>query len=240
MHGDASNIPCVTHKERLMSTSDDTTILKICRKCSEEKPHTPEYFYRDARQKSGLCATCKKCQDAQKKQWRCENREIVNQRNRNSYYRNIDTRKAGRKRYAIANREGARLRTAQYRERHFDELREKRYNDYHTNKAKYLAHSKKYRDSHREQLRAFWARRRFILRNGGVPFTAEDVRIQFKMQKGNCWWCGNHITDKWEVDHRIAVSRGGMNTNRDIVVACRRCNRSKKDKMPWEWIGRLL
>ncbi len=214
--------------------------LKICPKCEQEKPYTLEFFYRDSRQKFGLCATCKNCKNSGHQEWRSKNRDTVNRRNRSSYHRNIEVRKAGHKRYASEHPEGCRLRDKRFRERHAIELRIKRFSDYYANKDKHLAYCKKYRDSHREQLRASWALRRFKIRNGGVAFTGEDVRIQYKMQKGICWWCEKHIVGPWEVDHRIPVSRGGMNTNRDIVIACRRCNRAKKDKMPWEWIGRLL
>lgn len=38
-----------------------------------------------------------------------------------------------------------------------------------------------------------------------------------------------------EFDHVIPESRGGLGTPDNVVLACRPCNRSKKDRTPDEW-----
>lgn len=70
--------------------------------------------------------------------------------------------------------------------------------------------------------------------------TGEEIRIQLKSQNGRCWWCGRLLEQGFEPDHRIPLNKGGLNTARNIVLSCKMCNRSKNDRMPWEWIGRLL
>jgi len=35
--------------------------IKSCSKCKQEFPATAEYFYKDCREKSGLCSRCKDC-----------------------------------------------------------------------------------------------------------------------------------------------------------------------------------
>lgn len=46
---------------------------KKCTKCGEEKPATPEYFYTDSQNKSGLKMDCKQC----KKAYREANKESI-------------------------------------------------------------------------------------------------------------------------------------------------------------------
>jgi 5-methylcytosine-specific restriction endonuclease McrA len=70
--------------------------------------------------------------------------------------------------------------------------------------------------------------------------SADDIRSLLKTQKGLCWWCGKEWGEKYHVDHRIPLSRGGTNYVNNLVIACEGCNLSKNNKMPWEWIGRLL
>lgn len=45
---------------------------KKCSKCGDTKPATPEYFYRDKRNKSGITAKCKKCKQIYVTKWKKE------------------------------------------------------------------------------------------------------------------------------------------------------------------------
>lgn len=70
MHGDASNIPCVSHKGVFMTASDDTTNqpVKRCPTCSEEKPLTTEYYNRNRARSDGFDSHCKVCRSAMGKE----------------------------------------------------------------------------------------------------------------------------------------------------------------------------
>ncbi len=48
------------------------------------------------------------------------------------------------------------------------------------------------------------------------------------------------LDGKYHVDHRIPLSRNGDNNPGNLCLTHPYCNQSKKDKMPWEWCGRLL
>jgi 5-methylcytosine-specific restriction endonuclease McrA len=82
-------------------------------------------------------------------------------------------------------------------------------------------------------------RRARILYNGGTH-TAEDIQRQYDSQKGKCWYCGKKVGNKYHVDHRVPLSRGGSNAPENLVVSCPKCNLSKHDRLPHEWCGRLL
>lgn len=89
-------------------------------------------------------------------------------------------------------------------------------------------------------------RRTRKLGNGGAH-TAHDIDLQLRSQKDKkgrlrCWWCSKAIRagDKYHVDHRIPLSRGGSNAAENLCIACPDCNQSKYNKLPSEFNGRLL
>ncbi|MEJ8547155.1 HNH endonuclease [Brevibacillus borstelensis] len=50
-----------------------------------------------------------------------------------------------------------------------------------------------------------------------------------------CTYCGERGR-KLECDHIIPASRGGSHELSNLTTACFRCNRSKRDKTPEEWL----
>ncbi|SRR6266568_2945831 len=71
--------------------------------------------------------------------------------------------------------------------------------------------------------------------------TAQDIQLQYKRQKGKCYYCRQTLI-KYNVDHVVPVACGGSNDPDNLVVTCPRCNQSKWRKLPHEWPegGRLL
>lgn len=64
------------------------------------------------------------------------------------------------------------------------------------------------------------------------------VRLAVLERDGEvCAYCSS-LNGPFEVDHVIPWTRGGSHEMDNLVVACRPCNRSKKDKTPEEWKGR--
>lgn len=57
----------------------------------------------------------------------------------------------------------------------------------------------------------------------------------FERDDYTCRYCGER-GGKLECDHVIPHSRGGPDTDDNLVTACFKCNRSKKDKTPEEWV----
>jgi len=84
------------------------------------------------------------------------------------------------------------------------------------------------------------ARRRARLKSVGGSFSADDIERLKRAQKGKCWWCSSKLGDKFHVDHRFPVAKGGHNNPSNLVLSCAPCNRAKSAKMPWEFSGRLL
>jgi 5-methylcytosine-specific restriction endonuclease McrA len=115
------------------------------------------------------------------------------------------------------------------------------------NRAYLIAHRKEraaydafYKATHHKENAANSRRRRTRERGSGGTHTAQDVQRQGDSQKWKCWWCSKPCTDNYHVDHLVPLARGGHNDPSNIVITCPRCNCSKNDKLPQEWIGRLL
>lgn len=71
-------------------------------------------------------------------------------------------------------------------------------------------------------------------------FTAADIRLQYRSQRGHCWHCGKPVGDEYHVDHLRPLAKDGSNDPRNLVISCAPCNLSKGDRQTWEWNGRLF
>lgn len=64
---------------------------------------------------------------------------------------------------------------------------------------------------------------------------AERIRTR---QQDCCYYCGQHLWNKGELDHKVPLSRGGHNSPANRVWACLTCNRDKHDKTAREYLER--
>jgi hypothetical protein len=95
-------------------------------------------------------------------------------------------------------------------------------------------------EQYRAMMKVASARRRLREKNAEGSFTREDLSLQYRSQRGRCWWCGCELNGKYHADHLTALVRNGSNDPRNIVLSCATCNLSKGGKPPWLWIGRLF
>lgn len=185
---------------------------KLCGNCKLEK-HRSE-FNREKRRLYGLSLWCKSC---------------ISQRTK----RERQTPE-GKERQRLAN---ARPENVERRRRYMEKILQD---------PKYLAgrreYSKRYSQTPEGKLRSRIGshKRRALKRQNGGGYTTEDVDLMMKSQKGKCWYCQKDITKKYEIEHRVPLSRGGTNYPSNLVLACPKCNRKKYNKLPHEWNGRLL
>jgi 5-methylcytosine-specific restriction endonuclease McrA len=50
-----------------------------------------------------------------------------------------------------------------------------------------------------------------------------------------CRYCGKYIRGVYHLDHVTPVAQGGVNSTKNLVVACPSCNMSKGARTPWQW-----
>lgn len=93
--------------------------------------------------------------------------------------------------------------------------------------------------SKRNPNRREWVKRGKALRRGakrGYWVTKRDIERLWNRQNRQCAYCPTPITLLTaQQDHVIPVSRGGVHSIGNIVLACGPCNGSKSDKLPIRW-----
>lgn len=210
--------------------------LRECTRCHKIFPATSKYFTKSS-SKSGLNSWCKGCcRDyvlenfdriaLQRRNHRLENIEEFRQRDHDYHARHRIIRLASNRHWRESNRD----RYLTYHRDYYYKHRERK-----------LQNRKLWTILNREVIRSHNRGRKARLKGASGKHTATDVALQFKSQRGLCWWCGLPLDPaRYHVDHRIPLSKGGSNAAGNICIACPKCNLSKKDKMPWEWNGRLL
>lgn len=237
-----------------MATSDITT--KRCSKCGNEYPATREHFYKNSKSPDGLKARCKKCcsdysplrvvPPGQRiwgvcKQVKPATREYFTANRAGKDGLQSFCKECGAE-YQKHYRSQFPDRVKRSEQRRDKESRKKQNHDaYWLDPEKYRKRAREYAQKHIHRVRAAAARIRANRRNAQGEWTNKDLNRQFKIQNGNCWWCGCKLKkDNFEVDHRVPLSKGGTNYPNNIVVACKPCNRSKQAKLAHERNGRLL
>lgn len=71
-------------------------------------------------------------------------------------------------------------------------------------------------------------------------FTADDVALAYRSQRGRCWHCGCHVDKDFHADHLISLKNGGTNWPNNLVVSCSDCNLRKGAKHCYQWNGKLF
>lgn len=199
--------------------------LKYCRKCDRSLPATNDFFAADITSSSGLRSYCKECGNKQTVSYKTSRRAEMLQYAISYYWQHRDAILLACKERAANNPEKVKARSFDYYWRDVDKSRARA-------KESYWLHA----DKMRERARIAANKRR----SAEGSFSASDVRLLEKTQKGLCWWCGCVLNGKYHIDHRIALSRGGTNWPNNLCLACADCNLSKSSKLPHEWNGRLI
>lgn len=240
----------------------DCTTPKQCSKCKEFYPLTSEFWYRQKGGRDGFNAQCKLCIRAYDALPENKARRKVNDQTPEAKARARARRKTPeqikrehardakpeRQAYKRDYNRSDRGRASQKRHRdkpgvresQRNQLRLKRLNPEYVKREREVGRIYRAKPGFKERQHIKNVMRRTRLANAGGFYSAEDVKLQYQTQIGKCWWCGCELTDKWHVDHRVPLSKGGANNVGNIVIACPKCNLSKGAKLPHEFNGRLL
>ena len=71
--------------------------------------------------------------------------------------------------------------------------------------------------------------------------TREDAQLMDVLQGGRCFYCGEPVGANATDDHVIPRAYGGVDAVANIVLAHRRCNQMKADRLPTpEEVDRFL
>ena len=213
---------------------------KVCSKCKTTKPLAD--FNRDRTRKDGLFPQCKDClkayreanvekRRAAQRVWHEVHKEEEHQKRRARIAANPEAYKARRKAAYNAEPEVRRARTKTYADANREKVRA-------TNRAYFQT------PEGREKLRHNMHNRRVAKTGAGNTLTLTTADL-VRRQGGKCYYCQQRFTKqrKPELEHIVPLSKGGPNSDDNVVAACRACNGRKHAKDPASYareIGRLL
>lgn len=120
--------------------TSDSPRTKTCTKCGRELLATPEYFTRTSSTRDGLHTQCKECRQKHNRAYWQENREAINERQRESYPERRERALAYHKRWREKNRE-------------YDLAKKREW--YQQNRDQNLANSRAWRAQNREYMREY-------------------------------------------------------------------------------------
>lgn len=227
---------------------------KTCNKCGNQYPATTDHFRRYG---AGFTSPCKKCVAINKREWRQNNPNKVREQKKRNYEKQRDHFLEYYREWSRAHKEQRRLKPVTPEQRERSRVQAAKW--YAENKeraskssaSRYLADPQAAKDRIKDYLKrnphkqaqfskvSTQNRRARELAAEGT-FTAADIRLQYRAQRGKCWHCSKPVGDKYHVDHLRPLAKGGTNDPRNLVISCPTCNLSKGDRQTWEWNGRLF
>lgn len=207
--------------------------LKKCRACKTILPLSAYYPHKLL--VGGVNNNCKECDKQRKKRewqsnreryagnckaYREANKEKVRASKNRSYAKRKDYYSEKAQRYYQANKTAILAQAEEYRRRNADHIKEQR---------------KAYRLANAEAIKALLKKYRGLRRSRG-SFTVEQWRAKCEYWGGRCYLCGVDLAGLViHCEHRIPLSRGGLNIIANIAPACQHCNLSKNNKTEAEF-----
>lgn len=198
-------------KKKILREYDGLT--KLCCVCFRKLPLNN--FYKKKRSFDGLMYSCKEC--------------------------TLKMQKVNKQKYRMKNKSKILLWNREYQ-------RNKRISDPHFVERQRIA-CKNYYYSHKEELnkkRIIYSRENPIgrainfrhqnKRNGIIlqfpKISLAELHELYKQSKDRCYYCGKILNGKFEYDHYIPLAKDGKHLIDNLRISCKKCNRSKRDKMP--------
>lgn len=167
------------------------------------------------------------------RRWEEENREHLKQMRarRRANPAVMEKERESCRRYYARNREKMVERARRYHREHTEKARAASRQVYWKNVVYRRAQSAAYKRAHPERNREWAARRRARMR-GNLPVDYHEQLLGF--QGGRCPYC-HEVLEETHLDHVIPLSRGGVHSWENVVLACPGCNTRKSARTPEEW-----
>lgn len=236
--------------------------MKYCSKCKKYKPL--ENFRPAKSPWDKLYTHCYKCDSLYKKEYRVNNREELNRKNKEFYqlnkeryaehnknydkgkkrscdkrYRETERGKAVKKESDLRRKDKIKIYNSEYRKANTDRLRQIRKEYYEQNRDKYSAQSKTYKssDEGKEIVRLSNKSRAARKKSLASDLTLSQWKECETFFNLKCAYCGND-SNALTQDHFIPIVRGGGYTKSNIIPSCKSCNFSKNDSDFFDWYPR--
>lgn len=178
------------------------------------------------------------------RKWQAENKGRVTANRRVWEKKNPEKVIARNSKWRNRDRQGYRDYQAEWRDRNREKLSGYSRSQRAKYPAKFVAKDKKWRMENPERSRAICSNRRARLRNANGTHSADDILKILGLQKNKCAYCRTDFRDKeYQIDHIIAIFKGGDNDRKNLQLLCKSCNSRKYTKDPIKFareMGRLI
>lgn len=223
--------------------------MKICKKCAVEKPI--HEFGVNSILKSGISNVCRKCNAEASRNWavknpekarstttnwRSENKEKISEYNREYRIRNAANVKQYAENYRAANKDVKKKSSAAWYAANTQLAREIAADWRKANPDKVREMSRSWRTSNPDAVRLIHQNRRAKKRENGGVLSKGLAQKLFKLQKGMCPCCKKSLGKDYELDHIYPIALGGANSDKNIQLLRKQCNRSKRAKHPVDFM----
>lgn len=199
------------------------------------------------------CMECDRLKTERRNRERPEKLKQYHENRREKYHSDPEVRRAAIERskaYATANKKAV----SDFHKSYYETNKEKMKAASRKNWAGRMADPEKAekerarkREQHKknpEAKRSYVRKRRAMIRGAEGKHNAKDIARLLEAQKHRCVYCPTDLrAEGYEVDHIVALSRGGSNWPSNLQILCKPCNRSKWCKDPLDFAkekGRLL
>lgn len=205
--------------------------IVICGDCGKEKEHMAK----------SLCGTC------YNREWRANNPEKARAARSRHYEKHSEKVREWARQYRLKNPEKVINHNRKWYRDHREEVlaRGRLWREKHPtyfcqwrrdNPEKVRANTLRWHQENPERRAIYKAHRKAL--ELAVPNTLTVDQICCKFLIGHCFYCGS--SEDLELDHFIPISRGGGTTLGNTVIACKKCNSSKRAKLPQRILEQLL
>lgn len=209
------------------------SLTKQCSKCGATKPATAEYFHSRPEGKLKLKSKCRECVAAYNRDYNSKHKKLIAEKRR----QNIERTREYKRQYRAEKPEIVKAGATRYREAHKALLTQylKVYRE--ANKEQIAAYNAAWKASNREACRKHDHARKARVAGQPGERTVEDIRQMYEDQGAACAYCEVDISEGYEIDHMLPISRGGRDHWDNLALACIRCNRSKYTKTAEEFMN---
>lgn len=247
---------CQTETER-QACGKCKACAKACRGADPEKVKSQMLAWRLANKEKLIAyAAARHAAEPEKskaasKAWRAANPDKVIAQHASWYANNAEHARAKSAAWRKANPEKAKAADAAWYAANTDKVKVRHAAWHEANADRSKANSAAYRAANPERIsatqkewfaanpnakRVYEQNRRARKReSGGVLSRGLSAKLFF-LQKGKCVCCGLPLGDGYHMDHIIALSQGGANSDDNVQLLRMRCNIQKKAKHPIDFM----
>jgi len=202
--------------------------IRKCKTCGTEKSLLENFRRKISKSGPSFERQCLDCNVEATKRWRQSN--LIETRAKQRFYRIANESEINRKRreYRLLHHEKVYETEKQWRIKNVEIVR-----------ARARISAKRFRARYPEKVRAIVRYQRAKRGGARVEYVNEDqIQDLYTKQRGCCAACKKKL-DRWHIDHKQPLAKGGAHEFLNLQLLCPLCNRRKYSSHPIDFMRKL-